>query len=122
MVRMSCSQVARWRLWSRMNRRTSSSGSSGTLRRSGSTYSGGRCRRADGAGGGCGAPRRRVRRVEQGLDPLETDRGILAVIADAVGARLELAEHLLGARRGGEREIVLEEVVMAVDVRDGQDL
>ena len=66
--------------------------------------------------------RQRMRRVEQTFDAIEADRGILDVVADAIGARLELTEHLVGARRAGEHEIVLEEVVVAVHVRDRQDL
>ena len=107
-------------------------------------YSGGRCRRANGSvprrrrlepalalllrpelanrGVAVAVDRQRMRGIEQFLDALQADRGILAVVADAIGARLELADRLLGARRAAEREVVLEEVVVTVDVGDRQDL
>ena len=63
-----------------------------------------------------------VGRVEEGLDQLGADRGILDIAADPIGPGLELGQRLLRLGGAGEGKIVLEEVVMAVDVGDGQHL
>ena len=144
MVSRSFCQSARSRLWSRMNRRMSASGSSGSLVRSTGVGSTRLCRRANGSCGGRAASKQalalvgrlqlangeiaraaerdRVRRVQELLDRVGADRGVLDVGADPVGARLERGDGLLGVGAGGEGEVVLEEVVVAVDVGDGQDL
>ena len=49
--------------------------------------------------------RERVGGVEQRLDPLDADRGILLVVAHAVGARLELRRA--SARRGSPWKVKL---------------
>ena len=63
-----------------------------------------------------------MRRVEDALDLLDADRRILDVAPHAHRRRLEALDRQLGAGRGLEREIVFEEVVVPVHVRDGQDL
>jgi hypothetical protein len=62
-----------------------------------------------------------VRRVHQGLDLLEADPRAVDVAAYPVCVRLEGPDRELGTR-ALEGEVVLEEVVVAVDVRDGENL
>ena len=66
--------------------------------------------------------RDRVRRVQELLDRVAADRRVLDIAAHPVGAGLERGQGLTGVGGRAEGEIVLEEVVVAVDVRDGQDL
>ena len=66
-------------------------------------------------------PAQRMGRVEHVLDLLDPDRRILRVMPHAQRVRFEELDCQRGAS-GAIREIVFEEIVMAVDVRDGQDL
>ncbi len=60
----------------------------------------------------------RVRGIKEQLDRVRAYRGILHVAADPIGSGLEGGDRLTGARGAGEGEVVLEEVVVPVDMRD----
>jgi hypothetical protein len=66
--------------------------------------------------------RQRMAGIEPFLDRHGGDRGVLLVAADPVGARLEEGDRLGRAGALGEVEVLLEEVVVPVDMRDRQDL
>jgi len=65
--------------------------------------------------------RERMRGVEHRLDFFQADARVLDVVAHAVGVALERLNGVLGAGRA-KGEIVLEKIVVAVDVGDGQHL
>jgi len=65
--------------------------------------------------------RQRVRGVEHRLDAVEADARHVDVAPHPVGVCLERGRGEFGAG-GPEREVVLEEVVVPVDVRDREDL
>ena len=63
-----------------------------------------------------------MRRVEDALDFLDADRRVLDVAPHAHRRRLETLDGQLGAGRRLEREVIFEEIVVPVHVRDRQDL
>ncbi len=66
-------------------------------------------------------PRQCVRGIEDTLDLLDSDRGILRVAPHAHRMRLENLDRELGAGRA-IGEVIFEKIVVPIDVRDGQNL
>ena len=65
--------------------------------------------------------RKRMSGVEHRLDFFQTDARIFNVVAHTVGVALERFDGVLGAGRP-EGKIILEKIVVAIDMRDGQHL
>jgi hypothetical protein len=63
-----------------------------------------------------------MRVVDHVLDRLDSDRGVLLVRADTLSMALKGLENVLSLRARGKGEVICEEIVVPVHVRDSEHL